>query len=109
PWPSCSAATRRPRPPCATPPPPPGARPSAGSGVSGSATLAPPAAATFDLAPFARLNGPPGAPVALAVSGGGDSLALLLMAADWAARAGRRLIVLTVDHRLQPQSGRWAD
>lgn len=46
-------------------------------------------------------------PVAVALSGGGDSLALLLAAADWARAAGRRLIVLTVDHRLQPQSGDW--
>jgi tRNA(Ile)-lysidine synthase len=46
-------------------------------------------------------------PIALAFSGGGDSLALLLAAADWARSAGRRLIVLTVDHRLQPQSADW--
>jgi tRNA(Ile)-lysidine synthase len=48
-------------------------------------------------------------PVALALSGGGDSLALLLAAADWAARADRRLIVLTVDHRLRPESAAWTE
>ena len=46
-------------------------------------------------------------PVAVAVSGGGDSLALLLIAADWAREAGRRLLVLTVDHRLRPESADW--
>lgn len=48
------------------------------------------------------------APVAVAVSGGGDSLALLLLAKAWAREHGRRLIVLHVDHRLQPQSRAWA-
>ncbi len=46
-------------------------------------------------------------PVALALSGGGDSLALLLVAADWARRNGRRLLALTVDHGLNPDSARW--
>jgi tRNA(Ile)-lysidine synthase len=46
-------------------------------------------------------------PVAVALSGGGDSLALALIAADWAKRAGRRLLVLTVDHRLRPESAAW--
>lgn len=46
-------------------------------------------------------------PVALALSGGGDSVALLRLAADWARRRGRRLLALTVDHRLHPDSGAW--
>lgn len=46
-------------------------------------------------------------PIAVALSGGGDSLALSLVAADWARRVGRRLLVLTVDHRLRPQSAAW--
>lgn len=46
-------------------------------------------------------------PVAVALSGGGDSVALLLTAAEWAKRAGRGLVVLTVDHRLRPQSAEW--
>ncbi|HUZ11640.1 MAG TPA: tRNA lysidine(34) synthetase TilS [Caulobacteraceae bacterium] len=57
---------------------------------------------------FGRLNAVDARPVAVAVSGGGDSLALLLMAADWSARAGRPLIVLTLDHRLAPAGARWA-
>ncbi|MGH7011381.1 MAG: tRNA lysidine(34) synthetase, partial [Caulobacteraceae bacterium] len=48
------------------------------------------------------------APIAAAFSGGGDSLALLVIAADWAAAHGRRLVALTVDHRLQSGSDRWA-
>jgi tRNA(Ile)-lysidine synthase len=48
------------------------------------------------------------APIAVAYSGGGDSLALLLTACAWAARVRRRLLVLTVDHGLQPQSRSWS-
>ena len=47
------------------------------------------------------------APLAVAFSGGGDSLALLLIAATWATAAGRRLLVLTIDHRLGPASAGW--
>jgi tRNA(Ile)-lysidine synthase len=46
-------------------------------------------------------------PLAVALSGGGDSLALALMAAAWAKAAGRALLVLTVDHGLRPESARW--
>jgi tRNA(Ile)-lysidine synthase len=45
------------------------------------------------------------APVAVAFSGGGDSLAVLLAARIWAKRYGRPLLALHVDHRLQPASG----
>ena len=55
-----------------------------------------------------RLNGPAGAPVAVALSGGGDSLALLHLAQAWAGRAGRRLVALTVDHGLNPASAGWS-
>ena len=47
-------------------------------------------------------------PIAVALSGGGDSLALLLTAKAWADRAGRRLVAMTVDHRLQAASAGWA-
>ena len=47
------------------------------------------------------------APIALALSGGGDSLALALIAADWARAHGRSLLILTVDHRLRPESAAW--
>lgn len=46
-------------------------------------------------------------PLAVALSGGGDSLALLLLATAWAKEAGRSLRVLTVDHRLRAESAGW--
>lgn len=43
----------------------------------------------------------------MALSGGGDSLALLRLAATWAKANGRRLLALTVDHGLGPDSAAW--
>lgn len=43
----------------------------------------------------------------MALSGGGDSRALTLMAAEWASACGRPLLVLNVDHRISPQSATW--
>jgi tRNA(Ile)-lysidine synthase len=48
------------------------------------------------------------APIVIGFSGGGDSLALLLEAHDWARAAGRALIAATVDHRLRPEGADWA-
>jgi tRNA(Ile)-lysidine synthase len=52
--------------------------------------------------------------LAVAVSGGADSMALVLLARDWAEARGGGLTALTVDHRLRPaaaaeaaQVGRW--
>jgi tRNA(Ile)-lysidine synthase len=47
------------------------------------------------------------APVCVAFSGGSDSLALLHLAQAWGQGAGRRIVVLTVDHGLNPQSAAW--
>ncbi len=49
--------------------------------------------------------------VALAVSGGSDSLALMLLAARWARQAPKapRLSVLSVDHGLRPQAAAEAE
>ena len=46
--------------------------------------------------------------IAVAVSGGADSLALALLCAAWARRRGGTAVGLTVDHRLRPESGREA-
>ncbi len=51
------------------------------------------------LAPFERSP-----TVAVAVSGGRDSLSLTLLASRWAARQGGDLMAITVDHGLRPES-----
>ena len=56
-----------------------------------------------------RLARSSGAPLAVALSGGGDSVALTLMADAWARAHGRRLLVLTVDHGLSPDSVGWPE
>jgi len=52
--------------------------------------------------------------LAVAVSGGPDSLALTLLADAWARARGGRIVAVTVDHRLRPEAaaeavqvGRW--
>lgn len=57
----------------------------------------------------ARLNHRGPEPVALALSGGGDSRALMALTAGWARERQRKLLVLTVDHRLNPDSGNWTE
>ncbi|MBF0250703.1 MAG: tRNA lysidine(34) synthetase TilS [Alphaproteobacteria bacterium] len=47
--------------------------------------------------------------VAVAVSGGADSMALALLARDWAEKRGALVHVLTVDHGLRPESRREAE
>jgi len=42
--------------------------------------------------------------LAVAVSGGADSMALCLLAATWAARRGGESLAVTVDHRLRQES-----
>ena len=58
-----------------------------------------------------RLGFPLNAPFALAVSGGGDSVALMHLAADWLKARNQPLdrgTVLTVDHGLRPGSAKEA-
>lgn len=48
-------------------------------------------------------------PITLAVSGGGDSVAMLLYVYDWAKTNNRKLIVLTVDHGLRNEAEQETD
>lgn len=69
-------------------------------------------AGAVSAADFARLLKPlltaKPARIAVAVSGGADSLALALLAHDWASSNRVGLTALTVDHRLRPESSREA-
>lgn len=54
-----------------------------------------------------RLDPKGSSPIAVAVSGGADSLCALMLTAAWAARHGRRVLALSVDHGLNPDSAAW--
>lgn len=54
------------------------------------------------MTPFAPFESAP--TVAVAVSGGRDSLALALLTRDWAAARGGAIVALIVDHALRPES-----
>ena len=71
----------------------------------GAGTGAPVDARSFEalLAPLGPFE--PAPRIAVAVSGGPDSLALCLLAAHWARARGGAVYGLTVDHRLRPESG----
>lgn len=51
------------------------------------------------------LQHPAHAPLALAVSGGPDSMALAICALRWAQTTNTKLVAFIVDHALRPQSG----
>lgn len=72
--------------------------------MTAPAETAPVDAAEFAalMAPFAPFERRPR--LAVAVSGGADSLALALLARDWAEASGGALTTLTVDHRLRAAS-----
>ena len=50
------------------------------------------------------LPGKTGGKIAVALSGGPDSMALVLAAADWTKERGIDLVALTVDHGLRKES-----
>jgi tRNA(Ile)-lysidine synthase len=79
------------------PPPPPGAE---GLGEVGAFAAADFAAAMAGLGPFE-----PAPRLAAAVSGGPDSMALAILAADWSRANAGSLFALIVDHGLRPESG----
>jgi len=63
--------------------------------------------ATVEAALDRRLDPAARAPIALALSGGGDSMALMDLTLAWAKSRGRRVLALTVDHGLNPDSAAW--
>jgi tRNA(Ile)-lysidine synthase len=74
--------------------------------VLSATVLAPPLGVAEFGSRLARLARFEAAPlVAVAVSGGPDSLALALLADRWARGRGGRICALSVDHRLRPESG----
>ncbi len=89
-------------------------RPPSSSAPSASPAVSAAEAEPLGAGDFARLIaacGPfePRPSVAVAVSGGPDSLALTLLLQDWLAQGGGRLTALVVDHRLRPESEREAE
>ncbi|MGJ8586011.1 MAG: tRNA lysidine(34) synthetase TilS [Marinosulfonomonas sp.] len=59
--------------------------------------------------PGALLEKYPSDPIGIAVSGGGDSTALLHVMADWAAEKGTTVQAITVDHGLRPEAAQEAE
>jgi tRNA(Ile)-lysidine synthase len=57
----------------------------------------------FSFLPAASLE-PPAPPLAIALSGGADSMALTLLADAWARAHGCNIVALTVDHGLRAES-----
>lgn len=53
---------------------------------------------------MATYNLPPHSPIGVGVSGGADSMALVLLLKDWCQKNAHPLIALTVDHQLRPES-----
>ncbi len=62
---------------------------------------------SFTAALDRRLRPDAAEPLAVGFSGGGDSLALLILVLDWAQAHGRPVLSLTVDHQLNPASAHW--
>jgi tRNA(Ile)-lysidine synthase len=87
------------------PPPPSSSVPSARPAASAAEPVAP---AEFAAAIAACAGFEPRPHVAVAVSGGPDSMALAHLLSGWLAARSGRLTALIVDHRLRPESAREA-
>lgn len=72
--------------------------------VSSAAALSPVSPSEFNEWMSAIGYFEPQPAIAVATSGGADSMALLLLARDWVAARNGKLISLTVDHCLRPES-----
>jgi tRNA(Ile)-lysidine synthase len=72
------------------------------AGDGASATPLGPAEFAALMAPFEPFE--PAPRLAVAVSGGADSVALALLGASWAKARGGAMTALTVDHRLRPEA-----
>jgi len=75
----------------------------AGPGTARAGTAVGAAAFEALMAPLGPFE--PAPRIAVAVSGGADSLALCLLAERWARARGGAVFGLTVDHRLRPEAG----
>jgi tRNA(Ile)-lysidine synthase len=76
--------------------------------VSSAAALSPVSPSEFDEWISAIGYFEPNPAIVVATSGGADSMALLLLARDWVADRNGKLISLTVDHCLRPESAQEA-
>lgn len=76
--------------------------------MTSSASALPPDPAARAAWSLGRLTQPEDR-IAVAVSGGSDSTALLLLALDWAVAAKRKLVAVTVDHGLRPEAAAEAE
>lgn len=77
-------------------------------GGNGAALTPAMTGAAFAAALRPLLPKPRPARIAVAVSGGADSMALAVLAAGWAAKHGVALTAFTVDHGLRPEAAREA-
>ncbi len=75
-----------------------------GVGLRSGSTAEPGSDATATAVAAALAELAPDGPLGIALSGGGDSAALLALTVDWASRQGRAIAAATVDHRLRPDA-----
>ena len=87
----------------------PGPEPSCTDRPASSSTCLQPIEATVFRSLDCQLDTSGRTPIAIAVSGGSDSLALLHLAQRWGAARNRPVIAATVDHGLRPEAAQEAE